>query len=202
MRSIIHAVDFPCPPVTHGPPLVSLAETWFAPGVHESPADIEALQELLDRSYAAAGAHLLRIHTPERRLSAEQVIDRLAGMCLLTLATVTADCRPIVGPVDGIFYHGAFHFGSSPDSVRFRHIRARPHVSATHLPGEQLAITVHGRATRVDIHSDEGSGFRRTLLDVYVPRYGPDWEEEFLDSGPVYARIDADRMFTFAMPPA
>jgi len=59
--------------------------------MHESPADLEALQDLLDRSYAAAGAHLLRIHTPERRLSAEQIADRLTGMCLLTLATVTAD---------------------------------------------------------------------------------------------------------------
>jgi Pyridoxamine 5'-phosphate oxidase len=170
--------------------------------VDESPADIEALQDLLDRSYAVAGAHLLRIHTPERRLSAERVIERLTGMCLLTLATVTADCRPIVGPVDGLFYRGAFHFGSSPDSVRFRHIRTRPHVSATHLPGEELAITVHGRAVPVDIQADEGAGFRRALLEVYVPRYGPDWEEEFLDSGPVYARIDADRMLTFAMPSA
>jgi len=167
--------------------------------VHESPADIEALQDLLDRSYAAAGAHLLRIHTPERRLDAEQVVERLDGMCLLALATVTADCRPIVGPVDGIFYRGAFHFGSSPDSVRFRHIRTRPHVSATHLPGEELAITVHGRAVPVDIHDDREVGFRQTLLEVYVPRYGPEWEEEFLDSGPVYARIDAERMFTFAM---
>lgn len=169
--------------------------------MHESPADIEALQELLDRSYAAAGAHLLRIHTPERRLTAEKVIERLTGMCLLTLGTVTADCRPLVGPVDGIFYRGAFHFGSSPDSVRFRHIRTRPHVSASHLPGEELAVTVHGRAVPVDIRVDEEGGFRRALLEVYVPRYGPDWEE-FLDSGAVYARIDADRMFTFAMPSA
>ena len=168
--------------------------------MHESPADIKALQELLDSSYAAAGAHLLRIHTLERRLSAENVVERLTGMCLLALATVTADCRPLVGPVDGIFYQGAFHFGSSPDSVRFRHIRSRPHVSATHVPGEELAITVHGRAVPVDIHADEGSGFRRALLEIYLPRYGPDWEEEFLDSGPVYARIEPDRMFTFAMP--
>ncbi len=36
------------------------------------------------------------------------------------------------------------------------------------------------------------------MLDVYVPRYGPEWEG-FPDSGPVYARIDADRMFTFHM---
>ena len=169
--------------------------------MQESPADIAALQELLDRSYDAAGPHLLRIHTPERRLSAEQVADRLTGMVLLALATVTADGRPIVGPVDGIFYRGALHFGSSPDSLRVRHIRQRPQVSATHLPGEELAVTVHGRAVPVDVRSDEHAGFRQALLDIYVPRYGPEWEE-FLDSGPVYARIDADRMFTYSMPPA
>jgi hypothetical protein len=169
-------------------------------GVYESPDDIAALQGLLDRSYASAGAHLTSIHTPERRLGAEQVVRRLTGMCLLALATVTADGRPIVGPVDGIFYRGAFHFGSSPDSVRFRHIRARPQVSATHLPGEELAVTVHGRAVPVDVGGEEHVGFRRALLDVYVPRYGPEWED-FLDSGPVYARIEAERMFTFHMPP-
>ena len=166
--------------------------------MHESPADLAALQELLDRSHAAAGAHLRRIITPDRRLTAEQVAERLTGMCLLALATVTADGRPIVGPVDGIFFRGAFHFGSAPDSLRFRHIRARPQVSATHVPGEELAVTVHGRASPVDIQGDSGAQFRQTLLDIYVPRYGPQWEE-FLDSGPTYARIDADRMFTFHM---
>jgi hypothetical protein len=72
-------------------------------------------------------------------------------------------------------------------------------VSATHLPGEELAITVHGRAVPVDVSADAGSGLRHALLEIYVPRYGTEWEQ-FLDSGPVYARIDADRMFTFAMP--
>jgi uncharacterized pyridoxamine 5'-phosphate oxidase family protein len=116
-------------------------------------------------------------------------------MRLLSLATVTADGRPIVGPVDGIFMRGAFHFGSSPDSVRFRHIRARPQVSATHLPGEELAITVHGRAVPVDVSSGE---LRETLLEIYVPRYGASWEK-FLDSGPLFARIEAEKMFTFHM---
>jgi Pyridoxamine 5'-phosphate oxidase len=169
--------------------------------MHETPADLAALQALLDGSYDVAGPHLLRILTPERRLIAEQVAERLTGMSLLALATVTAAGRPIVGPVDGIFFRGAFHFGSSPDSVRFRHIAARPQVSATHLPGEELAVTVHGRAVPVDIHAEAGAEFRQTLLEVYVPRYGPEWEK-FLDSGPVYARIDADRMFTFHMPAA
>jgi len=121
-------------------------------------------------------------------------------MRLLALATVTADGRPIVGPVDGVFYRGAFHFGSAPDSVRFRHISMRPQVSATHLPGEELAVTVHGRAVPIDIHTEQNAGFRRALLEIYVPRYGAEWEK-FLDSGVAYARIDAERMFTFAMPP-
>jgi uncharacterized pyridoxamine 5'-phosphate oxidase family protein len=166
--------------------------------MHETPAEIEALQELIDNSYANAGAHLLRIHTPERRLGADQVAERLTGMCLLSLATVSADGRPFVGPVDGIFYRGSFHFGSAPDSVRFRHIRARPNVSAVHLPGEELAVTVHGRAVSVDVGAAEHAGFRQALLDIYVPRYGEQWEE-FLDSGPTFARIEAEKMFTFAM---
>lgn len=167
--------------------------------MYETEADLTALQDLLDRSYAAAGPHLHRVITPERRVSAAELAGRLSGMRLLALATVTTDGRPIVGPVDGIFYRGAFHFGSSPYSVRFAHIRRRPQVSATHLPGEEFAVTVHGRATVVDARDPAAAGFRRTLLEIYVPRYGAEWEQ-FLDSGPMYARIDAKRMFTFSMP--
>ncbi|MGO9884077.1 MAG: pyridoxamine 5'-phosphate oxidase family protein [Solirubrobacteraceae bacterium] len=165
--------------------------------MYETAEDIAALQTLIDASYTNAGAHLLSIHSPERRVTATALIERLQGMCLLTLATVTADCRPIAGPVDGVFYRGAFHFGSSPDSVRFKHIRKRPHVSATHVPSEEFAVTVHGHAVRVQTTG----GFRQALLELYVPRYGPEWEK-FLDSGPVYARIEAERMFAFAMQPA
>ena len=165
--------------------------------MHETPADLDDLQAVLDRSYDRAGSHLRSIITPERRLSADQVCARLRGMCLLSLATVTADGRPIAGPVDGLFYRGNFYFGSSHDSVRFRHIADRPHVSATYLPGEYLGVTVHGFATPIDIKKEVG--FRSYSLEVYVPRYGPEWEE-FLDSGPVHARIDAHKMFTFYAP--
>jgi hypothetical protein len=160
--------------------------------VYETPDDLRALQELLDRSYDAAGPHLRSITSPERRVSAEDLAEQLTGMCLLVVATVTRDCRPIAGPLDGIFYRSAFHFGTAPNSVRYRHLLARPQVSATHLPREEFAVNVHGRAVPVEI----AGGFRETLLEVYVPRYGADWEQ-FLDSGPVYMRIDADRMFTF-----
>lgn len=166
--------------------------------MHETREDLEALQDLLDRSYEVAGPHLRSIITPERRVSASDLVDRLTGMRLLSLATVTADGRPIVGPVDGIFYRGAFHFSSASNSLRVAHIRERPDVSATHLPGEEFAATVHGRAVFVDVRAPEGAGLRRTLLEVYVPRYGPGWEQ-FLDSIGVYARIEARRMFTFTM---
>jgi hypothetical protein len=168
--------------------------------VHETPDDLVELQALLDASFERAGEHLRRITTEERRLSAAQVCERLQGMTLLVLATVTKDGRPLNGPVDGIFYRGHFSFGSSPDSVRFRHIAQRPWVSATHLPAEELAVTVHGKAALVDVQAPAEAGFRQTLLDVYVPRYGAEWEQ-FLDSGVQYARIDAERMFTFHMPP-
>lgn len=167
--------------------------------MHETPDDLVDLQELLDASYEASGHHLREIITPERRLTAEQLAATLTGMRLLVVATVTKDGRPIAGPVDGVFYRGRFHFGSSPESVRFRHIAKRPWVTATHIPGEELSVTVHGRATTIDVGSPEHAGFRQVLLDVYVPRYGASWET-FLDSGPVHARIDADRMFTFHMP--
>jgi Pyridoxamine 5'-phosphate oxidase len=161
--------------------------------VHETADDIRALQDLLDRSYASAGSHLRSITTPERRVGAEELVQRLTGMCLLVVATVTADCRPIAGPLDGIFYRGAFHFGTAPNSVRYRHLLKRPQVSATHMPREEFAVNVHGHAVPATVTG----GFRETLLEVYVPRYGPEWEQ-FLDSGPVYMRIDAARMFTFA----
>jgi hypothetical protein len=164
--------------------------------MHETEEDLEALRALIDRSYAAAGPHLLSIHSPERRLTAEQVCSQLTGMRLLALATVSSAGRPVVGPVDGIFFRGAFHFGSSPESVRARHIAARPWVSATHLPGEELAVTVHGRAEQVDVSSGP---FRETLLGIYVPRYGESWAD-MLEKGAVYWRIEAERMFTFSMP--
>jgi len=167
--------------------------------MHETPEDLARLQEVLDASHAGGGAHLRDIISAERRLTAEQLGEQLTGMTLLVLATATADGRPLAGPVDGIFYRGRFHFGSSPDSVRFRHIRRGSAVSATHLPGEHLNVTVHGRAEMVDVSPTGDAGFRRALLDVYVPRYGAGWEQ-FLDSGPVYARIEPDKMFTFSMP--
>jgi nitroimidazol reductase NimA-like FMN-containing flavoprotein (pyridoxamine 5'-phosphate oxidase superfamily) len=162
--------------------------------MHEDPEDIAGLQDLLDRSYAAAGEHLRGIHTPRRRLTAADLVSRLQGMRLLVLATVSSAGRPVTGPVDGVFHRGSFYFGTSADAIRWRHLRRNQAVSATHLPSEDWAVVVHGVAVPVDTSRAHPNGLRATLLEVYTPRYGPQWEQ-FLDSGPVYARIEAERMF-------
>lgn len=165
--------------------------------MHETPEDLAELQAFLDASYAAAGPHLLSIHTPDRRLTAEQVVHALQGMVLLSLATVTASCEPRVGPVDAFFYRGLFFFGSGENSARFRHLRARPACSAVHLRGEDLAITVHGRAAIISIGDPEHAGLLQTIRDHYGPGY-----DEWYPTPPPYARIDAGRIYTFAMDPS
>ena len=131
-------------------------------------------------------------------MTSTELVDRLQGMCLLVLGTVSADGRPLTGPVDAVFHHGSFYFGTDPQALRWRHLRRNAAVSATHLPSEDWAVTVHGRAVPVDVGSADPDGLRATLLEVYPPSYGARWVE-FLDSGPVYARIDAERIFALDM---
>ncbi len=163
----------------------------------ETSEEIDHLQQLLDRSAAGGGVHLRGIITDERRLSAGQVIERLRGMQLLTVATVTADGRPLAGPVDGYFLHGSFYFSSGRNSVRMRHLAARPAVSATHLPGEELAVTVHGRAELFDLRDPAYGELRQAMLDYYLPRQGPEFETWLDQLDAVGARIAAEKMFTF-----
>lgn len=164
----------------------------------ETPEEIDRLQQLLDRSAAGAGAHLRGIITDDRRLSAAEVCERLQGLRLLVVATVTADRRPLAGPVDGFFLHGSFHFSSARNSVRIRHLAARPGVSATYLPSEELAVTVHGRAELFDLRGAAGSELRQAMLDHYLPLQGPAFESWLDQVDAVGARIVADKIFTFS----
>jgi nitroimidazol reductase NimA-like FMN-containing flavoprotein (pyridoxamine 5'-phosphate oxidase superfamily) len=160
---------------------------------------MDRLQELMDRSAAGAGSHLRGIITGERRLTARQVCQRLQGMRLLVVATVTADGRPLAGPVDGYFLHGSFYFGSGRDSVRMRHLAARPAVSASYVAGEELAVTVHGQAELFAVLDPAHGELRQAMLDHYLPKQGPEFETWLDQSDPVGARIAAEKIFTFAM---
>jgi pyridoxamine 5'-phosphate oxidase-like protein len=163
----------------------------------ETPEEIDSLQDLLDRSAAGAGPHLRGIITDDRRLSAAQVCQLMQGLRLLVVATVTADGRPLAGPVDGYFLHGSFYFSSGRDSVRMRHLAVRPGVSATYLPGESLALTVHGRAELFEINDPARGELRQAMLDHYLPLQGPGFETWLDQADAMGARIIAEKMFTF-----
>lgn len=134
--------------------------------VHEKPTDIEWLQALLDRSYESAGDHLRSITTPARRIAAVELSEMLQGVQIIDLATVTADGRPRVGPVDGLFFRAHFYFSSGKSSVRYRHLTIRPSVSAAHTRGEQISIVVHGRARLFALHDREHASFKDYCYDV------------------------------------
>ncbi|HEX3793481.1 MAG TPA: pyridoxamine 5'-phosphate oxidase family protein [Acidimicrobiales bacterium] len=167
--------------------------------MYETPEELARLQQLLDASHAAAGAHLLDIISDERRVDAAGLSQRMQGMCLLVVATVTADGRPLVGPVDGYLVHGDLMFSSGRNSVRMRHLASRPAVSVTYLPGEEFAVTVHGRAELFDINGPEGATLRQAMIDHYLPTQGPDFAMWLEEENALGARISADKMFTFQM---
>jgi hypothetical protein len=164
----------------------------------ETPDEIDRLQELLDRSAAGAGPHLRGIITDERRLSALRLCQVLSGMRLLVVATVAADGRPLAGPVDGYFLHGSFYFSSGRTSVRMRHLAVRPAVSATHIPGDELAVTVHGRAELFDLRDPDHGELRQAMLDYYLPKQGPEFQTWLDGLDAIGARIVAEKIFTFS----
>ena len=165
----------------------------------ETPQELDRLQNLLDASMASAGPHLRDIISDERRLGARQLTERLEGLCLLVLATATADGRPLGGPVDGYFLHGTFWFSSGTRSVRMRHLAARPAVSATYLPGEELAVTVHGRAECHPMQDPACAELRQAMLDAYLPKQGPSFEEWLDNVDAIGAQIVPEKIFTFQM---
>lgn len=160
--------------------------------MHETTEELAWLQDLLDRSYQQGGEHLRSIHVGKARLDAATVVERLEGMNVLVLATVTADGRPLTGPVDSFLFHGKFHFGTSSHAVRARHLARRPAVSATHVRGEELVVTVHGRARALDL-----AGSDADFAQLTREHYGTGWDE-WVDRPPAWV-IEPDRMFAADM---
>ena len=164
--------------------------------MYETDQELDALQELLDRSYEQAGSHARDIITPERRLTARQVA-RLMGdkQQQFALATVRSACEPRVSPVDGFLIHGVFYASTSGASLRARHLKARPAVSISFYRGDDFAVTVHGQAELIpESHPDFA------MIDTEVKRiYGSsltEWGEDILA-----IRIHAERALTFAAKP-
>jgi len=159
----------------------------------ETPPELASLQELLDRSFASAGPHLRAIVRPERRLSARQVVAYLQGVKHLAVGTVTASGEPRVAPVDGVFWHGFWHFSTAQSSVRAKHLAARPVVSAAHVVGDDVAVWTYGRVQLVRPGDAVWDAFEEHWREVYGGGAASDWA-----SDPLYVRIVPDRFFAYA----
>lgn len=159
---------------------------------HHTVDDLRWLQRCLDDSYRRAGEHLAGIHTDAARLGAAELVDRLAGMHVMVVATTAADGRPFTGPVDAFLHHGRVLFGTAATALRARHLRVRPAVSVTYVEGEGLVMTVHGHARPADLKGRDAEAAERLRA-----QYGGDWSDWGL--GSPYFLVEPDRIFAADM---
>jgi general stress protein 26 len=156
----------------------------------ETAEELTAVQHLLDTSFEHASEHLRSIMTPERRLTAAQVVAELPSPAVLNLATVTAAGEPRLSAVDGHFLHGHWYFTTDAGSPKARQLRARPSVSASYTPRDGFGVFCHGRAVLLD-------GAEKAMLwEHFVATYGSDPDEW---GAIAYCRLDATWMVAFAM---
>ncbi|MEY2476482.1 MAG: hypothetical protein QOG87_1797 [Actinomycetota bacterium] len=81
--------------------------------------------------------------SPSKLLDWDTVHTRLVEAKQYWLATVRADGRPHVVPLDGLWRDNQWYFGGSPETVKHRNLQAEPRV-ALHLPDATSAVIVEG----------------------------------------------------------
>lgn len=163
----------------------------------ETPADLDELQAILDRSIAEAGPFLRSsFEMPEHSLSARQLANHLTGVPTIAMSTVTARGEPRVAPIGALFVRGRFHVPTVASAARSRHLRKRPAVSVTYYEGIDLAVIIHGRAEFIE---SEHPAFAE--LDAELIRAGHGSVLQWEAGGGLYIRVDPDVIYTFARYP-
>ena len=164
--------------------------------MHETEAEIAALQQLMDTSVAGGNEHLRDIMTPGRLLSAASLVHVLDGMQVLVVATVTAGGRPLTSCVDGHLLRVRWVFTTSATATKARHLAVRPAVSATHARGDTLGVFTHGTAERLTpSHPDfaDVDGHLTAFYGVSPTTFGPDI---------AFLRVQPTWMLAYAADPA
>jgi hypothetical protein len=110
----------------------------------ETDAEVAEIQGLLDTHIARANPPMTAIITPERRLTARQVVTYLQGTRHVAFASVNRHGEPRVSPLDALFIHGRFTLSTGIAATKLRHLRRNPACSAVHMDGDRVAIAVDG----------------------------------------------------------
>jgi hypothetical protein len=135
--------------------------------MYESEEDVRRLQEMLDRTLAGANPHLASIVSPDRRLTARQVVTYLQGTKHVAFATVNERGQPRVAPLDGVFVRGRITVSTGPQAARLRHLRANPACSAVHMDGDRVGVVVHGCAQLLEEGDSGVDELDRVWREIY-----------------------------------
>jgi Pyridoxamine 5'-phosphate oxidase len=165
--------------------------------VQETAADLERLQRLLNDSAEHAGPFLrASFDIPEHSLTARQLAAHLQGTITVALATVTARGEPRVSPIGANFVRGAFCIPTVAQSARARSLKQRPAASLTYFEGIGVAVIAHGQTTVIG-SEDEDFAMIESVRAAVGATSPTRWSGD-----PVYIRLDASSLFTYAADPA
>jgi hypothetical protein len=164
--------------------------------MRETPADLERLQALLDRSVERASPFLRSsFEMPEHSLSADQLADHLRGPLTVALGTVTARGEPRVAPIGAFFLRASFYLPTVAEAARARHLAQRPGASLTYFEGVDLAVVAHGQATIIGASDPEFAE-----LDAVQVEIGNESVLGWQGHG-VYVRVEPASLYTFTRHP-
>jgi hypothetical protein len=142
-----------------------------------SPAALDALQALLDRSRASAGdAVLATFDHPQRRLGAAEFVTFWNGSRMKAMATSGPDGAPHIAPVHAAFFDGRLRSTIYENAVRRRDLRTNPQVAFTTWGPHGAAAIVYGIAREIPDSLREtrpganGQARRTVALDIEVTR--------------------------------
>ena len=176
--------------------------------MRETEAEVAELQRMFDAHLEHANPHMTGIITPERRLTARQVVRDLEGIKHVAFATVTSRGEPrVIGlrnyiesgiPLDAALTYDLpprFTVSTGGGATRLKHLRANPACSAVHMDGERIAVVANGTVEWIgrdhpDHHEIHGIWQATYESDPY------DWGD-----GVVLFRIAPTSMWAYASHP-
>jgi hypothetical protein len=116
----------------------------------ESAPDLDALQQVIDRSTRSATASVAdSVAYPGRQMSASEFVEFFERVRLLAMATVGAAGRPHIAPVHARLSGKAMRLVVYDNTIRRIDIRSNPRVAFSTWDDKGAAVIIYGSAHEV-----------------------------------------------------
>ena len=138
----------------------------------------------MEKSLAKASAHSKKVYG-QNPLTAKEVLD-LANTHVLTLAaTVRAEGRPHLSPVDLVSVEGTLYVGVDQATARYKNLKQNPAITIMIADGYKRQAILQGVAHFLDSKSEQA----RRAMDAVKEKYG--WTAETV------AEFSPEKVFTW-----